>query len=495
MSLFDPLLLTRCDMAEVTMTEIEPADGDEGDVTVVRLAQEIRRRRRGAKLSQPDLAAMIGYTPQYVSLAERPHKGLPSVNLVSAIDRALEADGVLIELRRQAMVQRLALHSTKELDGGPTNDDAATSENDQSDTVEGVDATKRRQLIANAAAIMFGATLQQPITRIIAQADDVRVPSTVRTGDVRDLRTAAEMLEDWDHRAGGVAVRHHVLGALRWGTGLLRSSCTPDVRRSLAVAVAQLADLAAWSTFDAGLYEQARELFLLGLDAARESGDLGIRAHVATGLARQEIHLGNTEAALGLVQLAHSAADALPPNALSMLHTVKALAYAKKPDADQCRRFIHLAADSYKPETAADDPPWLQFFTPTKLVGDTANALFDLVVTTSPLLGRVETPRNVSHARADLVDRLSNTVRGYSQGRARSKAIAASRWATLLYLEGAPTEANKAAGTALALAENVRSARLGSDLRLLVRAAGSAPRDTVAQTVRTRANVLAATMI
>lgn len=65
--------------------------------------------------------------------------------------------------------------------------------------------------------------------------------------------------------------------------------------------------------------------------------------------------------------------------------------------------------------------------------------------------------------------------------RARSKAIAACRLVTLLYLEGAPTEANTPARTALTLAGDVRSARLGADLRLMARAAGAAPRDTFAR--------------
>jgi hypothetical protein len=60
------------------MTEDKPIGGEESGLAAVRLAQEIRRRRTAEGLSQPDLAAMIGYTPQYVSLAERPRKGLPS---------------------------------------------------------------------------------------------------------------------------------------------------------------------------------------------------------------------------------------------------------------------------------------------------------------------------------------------------------------------------------------------------------------------------------
>lgn len=477
------------------MTEAKSTGGEESDLAAVRLAQEIRRRRTAEGLSQPDLAAMIGYTPQYVSLAERPRKGLPSATLVKAIDNALGAGGALLGLHRQARVQQQALHASRAPENAPAPSDASTSADAEADELEGADDTKRRHLLARAAAITFGAVLDQPVARIIAQADDQRVPTTVRAGDVRDLRATVEMLEDWDHRAGGIAVRHHILGALRWGTGLLDGSCTPGVRRTLAATVAQLADLAAWATFDAGLYDQARDLFLLGLHAARESGDLGIRAHVATGLARQEIHLGDTDTALELVQLAHTAADTLTPNAVSMLHTVKALAYGKKGDADQCQRFTELAADCYRPETVADDPPWIQFFTPAKLTGDSANAMFDLLVASSPLVGHAEATRNTSRARADLVTQLAATVNGYSQGRARSKAIAASRLATLLYLEGAPDDANTTAQTALTLAADVRSARLGSDLRLLARAAGAAPRDTLAQTVRSQANVLAVTMI
>ena len=72
------------------------------------LAAEIRNRRKAAELSQPRLAAQIGYTRQYVSLAERPKRGLPSAELVQAIDDALDAGGVLVALRHQADVARKA---------------------------------------------------------------------------------------------------------------------------------------------------------------------------------------------------------------------------------------------------------------------------------------------------------------------------------------------------------------------------------------------------
>lgn len=73
-----------------------------GDSVAARLARQIRNRRLAAGLSQPELAKLIGYTRQYVSLAERHRHNLPSVELVNAIDEALAADGALTSLREQA---------------------------------------------------------------------------------------------------------------------------------------------------------------------------------------------------------------------------------------------------------------------------------------------------------------------------------------------------------------------------------------------------------
>jgi hypothetical protein len=94
--------------AELAMTdETAPAEvaGSAGE----RLAEEIRTRRTGAGLSQANLAAKIGYTPAYVSLAERPGKGLPSAAVVQAIDNALGAEGALVILRQRAEADQQTL--------------------------------------------------------------------------------------------------------------------------------------------------------------------------------------------------------------------------------------------------------------------------------------------------------------------------------------------------------------------------------------------------
>jgi hypothetical protein len=52
---------------------------------------------------------MVGYTPAYVSLAERARKGLPSSNIIRAIDGALNADGALLALHAEAESEQQAV--------------------------------------------------------------------------------------------------------------------------------------------------------------------------------------------------------------------------------------------------------------------------------------------------------------------------------------------------------------------------------------------------
>jgi transcriptional regulator with XRE-family HTH domain len=93
----------------VTSELITHAGGSEDiEPAAARLAEEIRCRRKAAGLSHAQLAVKTGYTRQYVSLAERPRKGLPSVDLVRALDRALAAGGALSALRELAERARQA---------------------------------------------------------------------------------------------------------------------------------------------------------------------------------------------------------------------------------------------------------------------------------------------------------------------------------------------------------------------------------------------------
>lgn len=335
---------------------------------------------------------------------------------------------------------------------------------------EEVDPTDRRQLLGLAAAAAVGATLEEPVERIIAAADMDATPTRVGLGDVRDIAAATATLEKWDHRAGGAPTRGMALGSLRWATALRRASTTPAVRAKLNAAVAHLADLAAWTTFDAGLPGPARRLFTIGLSCAREAGDQGVLTHVASGYARQEMYVGNVAGALELVRLARTSAGRLTPAARAMLEVVTAQAYARVPDPAACTRHLRRAEDHYA--DSAGGPPWIRYFTAAKLDGDVATALYDLGGGTT--------------SDGSLADRLAAAADRYPVARRRSKAIATARLATVLYRQQAPDRAASAGTRALDLAAGVRSARLADDLRAMAAAAVRFPDDATARALRRR---------
>ncbi|MCX0269913.1 helix-turn-helix domain-containing protein [Nocardia zapadnayensis] len=75
------------------------------------LAREIKRLRTEAGMGQRVLAGRIGYSRQYVSMAEWEDGNLPSRELVAAVDSELAANGALNALRARADVATRASRS------------------------------------------------------------------------------------------------------------------------------------------------------------------------------------------------------------------------------------------------------------------------------------------------------------------------------------------------------------------------------------------------
>ncbi|MCM6774459.1 helix-turn-helix transcriptional regulator [Nocardia sp. CDC159] len=70
------------------------------------LAREVKRRRENAGWTQRQLATVIGYSRQYVSMAEWEDSNIPSAQLVAAMDTAFGAHGELSALRERAISQQ-----------------------------------------------------------------------------------------------------------------------------------------------------------------------------------------------------------------------------------------------------------------------------------------------------------------------------------------------------------------------------------------------------
>ncbi|GEM_PF-6423846 len=420
--------------------------------------EALRRYRETADMSQPHLATLAHWSQSRISRAET-GSALPPESVAMRLDAILDAHGDLLGRYRDVAAERQARTEARR----------ALARNASTDGTAEPSESQRRQVLALAGAVAFGGALPQPPAEIIAEADVRVAPPRVELGDVREVERAIADLEDRDHRIGGVPTRHLALGELRWATTLLGACGRPDVQRRLQVAVAYLSDLAAWTTADAGRPQAARKLFLIGLKAAHEAEDPGILSHVATGFARLEIQERQPKAALDLVRLARSGADDLPAPALSMLHVVTALALARVPEPQACRRQLALAEKRFRSPTD-DDPAWIGYFTEPKLRGDTCCALYDLA-------------RATGKRDEALIGRLEHAVAAYPPSRGRSKAIAAARLAILLFRANELDRANPVAVQATDLAEGIRSMRLAEDLAVLAESAGRYSRDVGAQDV------------
>jgi len=413
------------------------------------LGKQIEARREQLGLTQAQLALRANWSQSRLSRAEN-DRAIPPHSVIVKLDEILNANGALIALQREATEERQRGRRAQRA-AGPRH------------RSEELSATDRRNLITTAAGIVFGASIPQQVLSRLADIKARDAIAQVTRSDVDNFEATTALLADLDHKQGGGPTRTLLVGHLEWADKLAEGSCLPGVRARLQIAQANAYDLAAWATADAGHFDLARRLFLKAVGIAKDSEDSGILAHVATGWARMEIQAGDPKNALDLVRLARAGVDDLPQTAVAMLHTVSAMAHARIPDAEKCQRHLGLAEQTFRAPTR-DDPMWLAYFTAAKMTGDAGTALYDLTYTT----GRT---------RPALVGQLETAIRTYAPERVRSKAIAASRLATVLYRTKEPEQAGASAKLAAQLSSGVRSAWLLAALDEMIEAASAYPHD------------------
>ncbi|MFJ6771817.1 hypothetical protein ACIQOV_12750 [Kitasatospora sp. NPDC091257] len=268
-------------------------------------------------------------------------------------------------------------------------------------------------------------------------------PTRLGADDVHGLARHTAALEEWDRRSGGRATRHFAGLELRRAVDLGAASMTPSVRTAWSGAVARLAGLYAWTSFDAG-EAGAGASFDLALDAAREAGDASAYCHIATNAARQAVHEGDSERALALTA---SAAGPHPPAVLAMISAVTAQALALQGDIRGVMRSVAAAEDHASRADDSLQEGWMRTLTPAKLRSDLGYALYRLSATTG-------------HLAPDVVPQLRRTAGVPEASQPRAKAMGAARLATVLFRQGEMDEARHHAAVAVDLASAVGSARL-----------------------------------
>jgi transcriptional regulator with XRE-family HTH domain/tetratricopeptide (TPR) repeat protein len=337
------------------------------------------------------------------------------------------------------------------------------------------ESVKRRKFLANTAAVMFGAAVfgqdQGPWLPSPAQTP---APGRVGLSDVRQIEASTKALRGLDYQYGGGACRDAVMAQLSWAQRMLDASCVDPVRPRLFTAVADLHNLAGWTSFDIDLVDSARYHFLRALELAKTAENSSLLANVLYRMGRIYLEKDAPDDALKLFQLGQIAAqDSGSEIAVAILCANEAWAYAKMGSPEQTHKMIKRAQDEFMRADQGKTPGWAKFFTDTDVHAMTGTVYFAL----AEALGGGTTPDGARHARI-AIPYLQQAIDGYGVDMARSQAFNTSVVAAAHIYDGDVNHGVRIGNQALKLAEEVKSTRVMSRLKPLGDAAMKHPNNS-----------------
>lgn len=249
-------------------------------------------------------------------------------------------------------------------------------------TVDGDDGTRavswlqRRDFAAAVAATALGVGATGPLHNWLGAftpTAGVDPPTRIGLADVERIEATTSAFRDWDNRWGGGLSRAAVVGQLQWLMATTKGArvASEAVHSRLLVATADLASLGAWVHYDVERHDEARRLWMIALDAAREGGSIDLVGAVLRQLVHQALHLQRPDEALRLVRLAYaSTADPdhrVPELALAETAAYEAWSHAAAGNLQPCRQAIGRAEEHFANADGEPAPPWLAYFDEVEL--------------------------------------------------------------------------------------------------------------------------------
>jgi tetratricopeptide (TPR) repeat protein len=270
-------------------------------------------------------------------------------------------------------------------------------------------------------------------------------PTRIGAADVRRVQDLTAAFRAVDYQYGGGSCRDAVIAMLSWGHQLLAASGRDAVRTGLHVAVADLHNLAGWTSFDTGMVETARRHFDYALELAKESGDTTLVSNVLYRMGRVHLHHRSPEEALTLFRLGQSVAES--PLATSILCTNEAWAYAKMGSSAPALKLLGEARDAFAKADLDSAPPWARFFTEADLTA--------MIGTVHTELAQAGEPAHTRQA----IPALTAALDGYGEGTARSRTFNLISLSLNHLIEGDADRAAEVGGEAIELAAMIKSTR------------------------------------
>lgn len=258
------------------------------------------------------------------------------------------------------------------------------------------------------------------------------------------VEEAVRRIRVLDDRHGADSIYPHTAQPLNAAYALLDAGAR---RRSIAdrlyAGAGELAISVGWLAHDSGRLSDARAHYAEALATARVTGDPALEAHAFCNAAFLARDAGRPREAVRAAQAAQRAAGRLAsPRLLSLIALREAGGWAWLTDRSGCERALLRAQALFSRGPSDADPEWMTFYGEAELEGLEAQCW--------SALG--DWGRAVEHAR--------RAVALQNPHFTRNIALFTTELASDLLADGAPDAAAVAAGRALELMDQVKSARI-----------------------------------
>lgn len=323
----------------------------------------------------------------------------------------------------------------------------------------GSDMATRREFLE--LSLLTGTSLVTPVLHWAATVSPAAArPRQLGTVEIDDLERAVAMFQAWDASGVGGLHRKAVVGQLNAVAEALHEQRSPDTQGRLFHVAAELAQLAGWMTFDAGLCGPAQRYFLYALDACGQTGAVDLAAKIIGDMAQVSNSRKQYGDSLTMVRTAlGSLSRGANPLVRSELHGHEAVTYARLGPAEvtQACRSVDRSIEEFERATLEARQRWNQYMDRAEVECLAGGAFIRLALESSK-------PNKAQEYARRAEEHVLNAIGSRGEQFSRSRFLDEIRLSKVRVAQREPAEAADIAHRALGRARGMRSSLVVSRL-------------------------------
>ncbi|MGH8412760.1 MAG: hypothetical protein ACRERT_16230, partial [Pseudomonas sp.] len=250
-------------------------------------------------------------------------------------------------------------------------------------TGEDLSITRRATLAMGVSGVLAGTALTEPLQQWLLPVSQDAELAARRPGfspaELASLEGLAGQFSDWGSNGNPMFARKAVVAQLNDITDRLRETSPGPATWGFFRVAAELSEVVASMSWDAGLHRSAQRYYILSVQLAKLANDDGLAATVLAALARQCYDLGCPGDGLEVVQLAQYGSRKTSAALLrAMLATREAWGYAQLGESRAFNRAVGLAEEYFSDGPSDGDPRAVRDFDAAELAGTIGGRYRDL---------------------------------------------------------------------------------------------------------------------